>query len=66
MIILLDNIVNYIILNDLCDSKEDFLDYFRLKGFYRECCFYVYGNINVKYLLIEFYNELFNEEIISV
>jgi hypothetical protein len=65
MITLLDNIANYITLNDLRDSKEDSLDYPRLKGLYRECCLYVHGNINAKYSLIEFYNELLNEEITS-
>ncbi|NSM90972.1 hypothetical protein HRE55_10585, partial [Enterococcus faecalis] len=65
MTTLLDNIANYITLNDLRDSKEDSLDYPRLKGLYRECCLYVHGNINAKYSLIEFYNELLNEEITS-
>lgn len=60
---LLDNVLNYININDLRNNKEKSLDYDRLKGLYRESCLYVHGNVNANYSLIEYYNDLLSEEI---
>lgn len=63
MTLLLENINEYINLNDLVDSNGKKLEYSRLKSLYKECCLYVHGNIKANFSLLEYYKEIQNKSI---